>query len=157
DRDRVDAGRLFIVDEHCATWREVLDGLAPVLSQWLPLPGISGTEARQRVAAGNRVRFSPWGTLRHLASAQVRGGMRGDPLYAAVEGWAARAARRWLPGVRGRKSKRRKLSTPPPSMPNGRPEYDVLFLARQLRGVRHSGSRARERLGYVPEISFEDS
>jgi nucleoside-diphosphate-sugar epimerase len=151
---RVETRRLFIVDEHCATWRELIDSLTPVIDRWLPLPRVTADEARRQIDATGRVRLSPGRTLRHLVSPEVRAALRGDPLYAAFEGWMSRTARRILPAQRlaaMRKRRRDAQSNRREAPPRG---YDPLFLARQLRGVRHSGARARRDLGFAPEISF---
>ncbi|HEY3968496.1 MAG TPA: NAD-dependent epimerase/dehydratase family protein [Planctomycetaceae bacterium] len=149
-------GRLFVVDDYCASWREVIDSIASVIGPWLPLPEISRAEAQRILASPERPRGSLLGTLRFLASRDTRTVLRRDPILASVESFASRMIRRIKPHDAGRGGRKPVRSNIHSALADSN-SFDRLFLARQLRGVRHSSQRAQDRISYRPEVTFERS
>jgi len=152
-------GRVFVLDDRIPTWRELSEALWPLARVEGDLPQIStGELARVERRAGLSF-AAPIHTLRFLGSRHARATLRQDPLLAAGERVLARGARRLalrtLLGalVPSRHSAPRRAG----ATPTTRSRLDPLQIARQQRGVWHSGARSEQVLGYTPTISVEES
>lgn len=148
-----DGKRIFILDDIVPTWSALLEGMVPLFEPGVAYPDISRAEAERLMKQKDKVRLSPVGTLKHLMSPKVRQVLTHDPLIRSI----SRTVKQILPDStvkairqKGKVPKVRKTAKPKPS-------YDTLQLARQLRGVFHSGERAKAKLGYTPLYSFDES
>jgi nucleoside-diphosphate-sugar epimerase len=153
---RSDGRRLFITDDSETTWRDVVEALVPVAEPPEPCRSLTREEAWKVFRKPARVRMSPFRSMKHLLSGDVRSAMRKDPLLAKVDGFFRGIAaflgapfedrfRLWLSGPMhvARVTDEPRLQTP--------------LCAQQLRGVRHSCRRAKREIGYDPPVSFERS
>jgi len=152
-----DAQRLFVNDDAGTTWRQFTSPLVDLAGRPKPLPSISRDEASGWLGS---VKTAP-STLgrrmkRLIASHQVRTILQEDPLITKLF-QLTRSGIRFLPG-----SARERLDgiLRPPKRRRPRavhPAFDERLCRLQLRGLRHACDRAREVLGYRPEVSFAGS
>jgi nucleoside-diphosphate-sugar epimerase len=156
DHASQDAPRLFVTDDDDATWRQVVEGVMPLLDVAPPMASISQEtlEAGRRKSASAKP--SVVGTFRHLMSSTVREALRQDPLLAKVD----QALRRGVALMGESIESRFRLAIEGPicvPAASSAVRLNVGLCAQQLRSVRHSPAAARNRIGYRPSRTFADS
>jgi len=156
DRGSATGQRMFITDDAETTWRDVVEGLAPVAACADPLPVITPEELARLRLADSTPSHSVVHSLKHLVSSEVRTALRQDPVWAKVEQVLGQGVARLGTGVVERV--RASLTGPPPipRIHHG-PRYDASLCLQQLRGVRHVCDLARQELGYKPLYTFAAS
>jgi nucleoside-diphosphate-sugar epimerase len=152
DRGSGDGQRIFINDDEPTTWRDVVDGLRPIVGDAPAVQSIGEDDARKFVA-GERDSYSVSQAMRRIAGlAEIKQIVKQTPTLLR---WARRCVR-W--SKYGPKSVQRMLESGPRGS-NTKVQTAPLsrLVAHQLRGVRHRCDRARQELGYRPEVSFAES
>ena len=94
--------------------------------------------------------------MKHLVSADVRGALRTDPLFANMES-AARGLIRKLPDRFEAKLRLRIDGPVKVAKAPTRPNLESRYISHQLRSVTHSSERATHVLGYTRVIEFRES
>lgn len=150
------AERLFVTDDEPTTWRDIVTTLLPCLDDGVTVPTIGRTELAAAVLPARPQSPSLWKSVKHLGSSTVRAALREDPLLAKFDG-ALRHLTLSLPASWESRLKKAIEGPLPVSRLRTGPPYNVRLCAQQLRGVRHEPARAKEVLGYRPEISFAES
>jgi nucleoside-diphosphate-sugar epimerase len=155
----VGAGEAFLlVDDHPATWRDVYEGYAALLSGAPPLRALSRAEVERlrrqaepgllRASTVLPLKLAPVLAKQAVASRETRKELRKVPWV----DWMATATR----GLR----QKREGSAPPQSDGTGAPDYPLpdpgLTDLMTCRG-RYSADRARSRLGWEPRVSFDQA
>ena len=148
--------RLFVTDDEDTTWRQVVDGLLPLLDSGFMVESTSQLVLSEARASVNSSSFSIVRSLKHLVSSTVREALRKDPLWAKVD----RELRKSVTYLGSAMEEKLRLAIegnlPVPRPPKGR-TINANLCAQQLRGVRHSCAKAKKHLGYQPVVSFADS
>jgi len=157
ERGPEDGRRLFITDDDAATWASVLAELRPLVRDGTPpVPSIQAGVLRALLAAQRPAPASPWRSLKHLVSSDVREVLRRDPLLARIDA----SLRRSVALLGSAVEERLRLAIEAPSGRRSaaqRSDIDLRLAAQQLRTVVHSPRRARETLGYQPRHKFAAS
>ena len=148
--------RIFVTDDHPTSWREVIDGLAPLSEVTETIPTISREFLERSQHSDTRSRVSMARSLKHLVSSDMRAALRKDPIWRSLDGVVRRSAALLGPAVEDRL----RLSIEGP-LPVHRTETGTRLnhrlCAQQLRGIQHSCDLAKKTLGYVPLHSFSES
>jgi len=153
-RGTANGQRMFITDDEETTWRDVIEGLAPVAELTNPVPVITREELSRLVAS--KPSISVVQSLKHLVSRDVRGALRQDPLWAKVDQALGRSVATLGKAVEQRW--RLSIVGPPPTPKEHRgPQYNMHVCLQQLRGVRHACDLAKQELGYKPLYTFAAS
>jgi nucleoside-diphosphate-sugar epimerase len=153
--EAADARRIFVTDDDPVTWRNVVDALMPLLHGSARPESVTADEVRRATV----IRSAKTGLLRslaHLVSGDVRAAVRRDPHWAKLELALKKIA---LSAPLSLQKRLRAVAvgpTPVRKVTSGA-DLDWRLVAQQLRGVRHSGGRAREVLGYAPIVGFDQS
>ena len=150
-----DGRRMFVTDDEETTWGSLINTLLP-LAQGAALPPRLSREAlAQRTTEPWNRSISIIRSLKHLFSSGVREALRKDPLWERVDG-----ALRSAVGRLGRSVEDKLRLTVEGPLPVAKivaePKLSPLAL-QQLRGIRHSCSRAKTLLGYRPLYSGAES
>ena len=150
-----DGTRMFVTDDEATTWGSVIDALLPLAECAGRPPCLSREALVQHNPETRKPSISLIRSLKHVFSSGVREAMRKDPLWERID-----TAFRTAVGKLGRSVEDRvRLAVegplPVPKM-NAKPKLSPLAL-QQLRGVRHSCSRAKTMLGYQPLYSGAES
>lgn len=160
--DSLDGKRTFIMDGEQTTWKQLADELAPLIGHELPLPNLSSDAAHSLLKGGPRGIRGAVGTAKQIAKIPgVKKTIKQNvALTRSLIKWRSRLSN--LP-VGQRLVNRVMSSGSKPKTGSHKPlqvtqvPTDVRFLKHQMRGVRHSNSKAEQTLGYTPEVSFEQS
>jgi nucleoside-diphosphate-sugar epimerase len=148
--------RLFVTDDEDTTWRQVVEGLLPLLDSGFLVESTSQLALSEAGASVNSSSFSIVRSLKHLVSSSVREALRNDPLWARVD----RQLRKSVTYLGSAMEEKLRLAIegnlPVPRPPKGR-TINANLCAQQLRGVRHSCAKAKKSIGYQPVFSFADS
>jgi len=152
-----DAQRVFVNDDAGTTWRQFASPLADLAGRPKP-PSISRDEASHWLGAAKTAPSTLRRRMKRLvASNQVRTILQEDPLITKLfqltksgMGFLPPSARERLDGILRPPKRRRPHAA-------AHPPYDERLCRLQLRGLRHACDRAREVLGYRPEVSFARS
>lgn len=156
DRGTASGKRLFVTDDEETTWRDVIEGLAPVAELTDPVPVITREELAHLRMAHSTPSLSLVQSLKHLVSRDVRAALRQDPLWANVEQALGQTVTRLGKAVEERL--RWSIAGPPPiPKVHSGPQYNGHLCLQQLRGVRHASDLARQELGYKPLYTFAAS
>jgi nucleoside-diphosphate-sugar epimerase len=149
-----DGRRLFVTDDDVATWAMVLAGLRPLLASDAPAaPALQSETLRRLIEAQRPAPASPWRSLKHLISSDVRAVLRRDPLLARIDGVLRRSVA--LLGSSAEDRLRLAIEAPAAAgRARASAEIDVRLASQQLRTVVHSPKRAMESLGYRPRHTF---
>ncbi len=143
-------------DDEETTWRDVIEGLAPVAERTDPVPVITREELLSLRTAHSTPSVSVMQSLKHLVSRDVRLALRQDPLWAKVEQVLGQSVTRLGKAVEERL--RLSIAGPPPvPKVNRGPQYNMHVCLQQLRGVRHACDLAKHELGYKPLYTFAAS
>lgn len=148
--------RYFVTDDECVEWRRLVTQLQHAARLVGDCPHISRTELQRlvvrRPAPGPSLRRA----LKHLASSDVRQALRKDPLLATIDSALRGLVTRFGPNLEERL---RLLIEGPTATAAPAPHGNVhlRLCAQQLRDVVHSCARAKERLGYRPLHTFNQS
>ncbi len=148
-----DATRMFVTDDENTTWRSVIDNLLPLVGSVRTVPRVS---KEQLAGVGGRPtkQISITKALKHLVSSEVREAFRKDPLWEKVD----IALRRTVARLGKQREDALRLSVEGPlKVPTIAPPFDAVLCRQQLRGVVHSCELAKEKIGYKPLFSVEDS
>ena len=99
---------------------------------------------------------SLWRSVKHLVSSDVRESLRKDPLLKKIDVGLRRLASL---GGRGFEDRLRHSIEGPIKIDKvcDTNQYSSRYNAMQLRGVTHRIDRARDVLGYSPQLSFDES
>lgn len=152
DRGTGDGQRIFINDDEPTTWRDVATALGPIIGDAPPIASITAEEARN-VVANQREGYTIAQAARRVAGlVELKRIVKQTPTLLRwarrCKAWSRYGPRRlraiFEPG--GRVS-----SATPNSPPLSR------LVAHQLRGINHRCDKARQELGYQPELTFEQS
>ncbi len=156
DRGTANGQRMFVTDDEETTWRDVIEGLAPVAERTDPVPVITREELLSLRTAHSTPSVSVMQSLKHLVSRDVRLALRQDPLWAKVEQVLGQSVTRLGKAVEERL--RLSIAGPPPvPKVNRGPQYNMHVCLQQLRGVRHACDLAKHELGYKPLYTFAAS
>ncbi len=153
-----DGKRTFVMDGEPTTWRQLAEHLAPLAGRSLPLPTLSRAAALAVLEGGPRGVRGALGTLKQVvAQPGVKQAVkRNASLAQSYLKWRARLGT-LPPAWRSRTAAWASSGQQsPPAGPATTP-LEPRFLQHQLREVRHSTAKASTTLGYVPEVSFEQS
>lgn len=156
DADVDDGERLFITDGEDTTWGQIVERLVPLAINAPVVQTISQEQLRAKMPAPEKNSLSLLNAIKHLFSSDVRLALRHDPLIAAVD-TGLRGAVAGL-GTRVEDKMRHFIAGPiqVPARSEPGPVPDLQLSLQQLRGIRHSCERARERLGYRPIVSCDE-
>ena len=155
--EQADGKRIYITDGGEPTWRDLVEGLRPLVCDMGPLDKISLDEAERLVdVSGGRIAGIKRVAHRVLSLAEVRKAVRQEATlvmdyrrmvakYQALPRWARK---RLISLTR---------QTPKAAGHNGNPRYSSRLIKYQLRNVRRSIDRAREILGYSPIFDMRQS
>jgi nucleoside-diphosphate-sugar epimerase len=156
DRGTANGQRMFVTDDEETTWRDVIEGLAPVAECTDPVPVITHEELLRLRKANSTPSISVVQSLKHLVSRDVRVALRQDPLWTKVEQVLGQSVTRLGKAVEERL--RLSIAGPPPvPKVNRGPQYNMHVCLQQLRGVRHACDLAKQELGYKPLYTFAAS
>lgn len=152
-----DGRRIFVTDAEPITWKNFTDALSTVTGRDSPLTSFPKAEFQARYAVKSASsKVSPFRSLKHLISSDVRAALRQDPLLGKVDiflrSLVAKLPQqledRIIYAVEG-PLKVSKIGDPDP--------YASRYNAQQLRGVYHTCERAKTLLGYEPHYTFAES
>lgn len=155
----VDGRRLFACEPADITWQAFCAQLMPLVRGQRDIPGLPAEAfASTRATADHGVsgKRGRGGTLKHLASDEVRDALRLHPVWAAMEA-RAKAGVRML--GKGTEERLRHTLSGPIKVPEAQLDegIDRALIAQQLRGVKHDPSRCHRELAFQPPLSFADS
>jgi nucleoside-diphosphate-sugar epimerase len=152
DRGSGDGQRIFINDDEPTTWRDVVDGLWPIVGD-APVVGTIAEDDARKFVSSQRDGYSVSQAMRKIAGiSEIKRIVKQTPTLLR---WARRC-KRW--SKYGPSSLRNVIEGGPRSagVSSAAPSLSRL-VGHQLRGVRHRCDRARQELGYRPEITFAES
>lgn len=152
DHGAADGRRVFINDDEPTTWRDVVDSLWPIVGDAPPVGSIGVDEAR-RFVANQRDGFTLAQAARRIAGlGELKRVVKQTPTLLR---WARRC-KKW--SEYGPRRLRQVFEAGPriATASAASPNWSRL-VAHQLRGVRHRCDRARQELGYRPELTFAQS
>ena len=153
--DKGDAKRIFVSDGVGYTWKDFTDALLPLAELSGPLPSIDASVLTPPPAPPKRP-ASLWRSMKHVVSSDIREALRKDPLWAKFDQRVRKLA---AAGGKGIEDKLRHSIEGPRKVAK---VYDVnpyssRYNPMQLRGVWHRIDRARDQLGYEPQLRFDES
>lgn len=150
-----DGKRIFVTDGDGLTWRDLADALVPLAELSSPIASISADELASPLVAPPRSN-TLWQSVKHLASSEVRAAIRRDPRWARVD-----AKLRKLVAMTGTAIEDQvRHSVEGPRRVEKLYEqnrFSSRYTAMQLLGVGHRIDRARDILGYEPQLGFAQS
>lgn len=148
--------RYFVTDDEATTWACVLAHLR-MAGEVSVLPRECTLEALGRLANKSAsIRASPWRSIKHLLSSEVRAAIRGDPLLARIDAGLRALVAMLGPSVEDKLRLAIEGPISNPRRPNPT-KINVRLSAQQLRGVWHRNDRARSEFGYRAIVSFDQS
>jgi nucleoside-diphosphate-sugar epimerase len=157
-RSEGDGSRYFITDDSGATWKDVLQELAPILPAGAidRLPRLTVEALTDLNAEPANESASVLRSVKHLVSSDVRAALRKDPFWAAVDTRVRRAVAAMGSSV---EDKIRLSVEGPIAIPKeaSGPSINARLSAHQLRSTVHSCDRAKSILGYSPPYQFVES
>ena len=151
--DNPDGRRMFINDAEPTTWREVIDGLMPLNDGCDRPRSLTEVEARKHIDHADRSGItSVRGVVKGvLGNPHTRELIKKNALLSGAFR-TARSASEKLP-----RKVRVRLSRKHVAKKSDTASYDGKLSLHQLRGVHHSCARAKDKLGYEPEVTFARS
>jgi len=158
--EHLDGSRTFIMDHEPTTWKDVVDQLLPLAADVDSVAFVPAENARQFLASAPPFMRSAIGTAKKIVAVpEVKQLVKQNiTLTRSFVRWRARFSH--LP--KGPRTKLVSLFKGSANSSRNETDTDLSQLdprgiRHQLRGVRHSTEKARQTLGYEPEISFLDS
>lgn len=149
ERGAADGRRMFINDDEPTTWRDVVDALWPIVGDAPPVGSIGVEEARRFVAT-QRDGYTLAQAARRIAGlGELKRVVKETPTLLR---WARRC-KQWSKYGPRRLRQVFEGGSRGASAATASPAWSRL-VAHQLRGVRHRCDRARQELGYRPELTF---
>ncbi len=145
--------RMFVTDDEDTSWRKVIDSLLPLVSSVRNVPRVS-REQLERTGGRPSRQISIRKALKHLVSSDVREAFRKDPLWEKVDVALRRTVARL--GKEREDALRLSVEGPLKVQPLA-PPFDPVLCRQQLRGVVHSCELAKQRIGYKPVFSVDES
>jgi len=153
---RNDASRYFITDDETTTWSDMIGDLQDLQVTETEMMSISRSELEQAVIEPPAAKGSIGLSMKHLVSSHIREALRKDPLWEKFD-----LTMRGLVASMGSKIEDTlRLSIEGEALVNKRKEglkFNARICGQQLREGRHSIARARNELGYSPEVSYRQS
>lgn len=155
-KGRDDGSRYFITDDNDVSWGSMIRDLQELQVSDSELRHISRESLKQMSSAIGPVKRSVGRSLKHLVSSDMREALRKDPLWNKFD----LAVRGSISKLGSRVENSLRLSVEGPISVRKRsvmPDIDLRLCEHQLREGRHSIEKARAELGYIPEVSYQQS
>jgi nucleoside-diphosphate-sugar epimerase len=150
-----DGKRIFVTDGDGLTWKDLSDALLPLAELTSPIANISAAELASPPIASQPPN-SLWQSFKHLASSEVRAAIRRDPRWARVDTKLRKLVA--LTGTAMEDQVRHSIEGPRKIEKLYEPQrFSSRYTTMQLLGVCHRIDRARDILGYEPQLSFSQS
>lgn len=149
---RGDGRRMFVTDGDGHTWKHMTDKLMEIADCTTPLPSLP-SEAVPLWTGASKPMPSLWRSFKHLASSEVREALRRDARWARLETRLRGLVDKAGGGVEDRL--RDSIEGPQriAKIPERSP-YTSPYVQVQRRGIWHSNDRARDTIGYTPQLTL---
>ena len=147
-----DGTRMFVTDDDPVDWRDVVEGLSPLLGEPKKVPDISRAELELLVDETRRKSpLSVIGAVKHLASGEVREALRKDPLWEKCHQILRGAVLKTGMQELVRRAMETRTQT---ANSTG---LDSQLIGMQLHSTVHKPELAKASIGYQPVYRFAES
>jgi len=148
--------RYFVTDDEQVTWASIVDSVRAAGRIAARPPECGLDDLRRLSERPPAPKLSLWGSMKHLASSDVRMALRKDPLLAKIDGGLRSLVAKLGSSV---EDNLRLAIEGPIKAPHrsGGAKVNIRLSAQQLRGVWHRCDKAKAELGYRPRYTFAQS